>query len=324
LPPLPPCYWLDADVIDAAAWHRGLAAGTLDTKLDAGSDLNIFTFIDVVNGVMREKRYLEPTTRRVRVIMQELLSNVARHVPDRHARVHVTLREDYMRGVVIDVGDNGSGIRSGSTITVPGLIPDDVVDRYTERLLAGEREHGLLLVSRLASGFHETPRSWRTTNHVGCDVIEPQPRSSVLTKNKRVGLVRIEYSTPKVLWIGPEESYVRYYSANSLDRFLSAAERGWLPVLAPYFGPVHGTSHLAVEVSGYDLPTEVGSFWEEVLAAIAAFFPDRMTQQRVVLLAPQADWSLRSQAEEWAQAHELPWFDSEAAASSYLAAQTAG
>jgi hypothetical protein len=146
-----------------------------------------------------------------------------------------------------------------------------------------------------------------------------------LTKNKRVGLIRIEYSSPKVLWIGPEESYVRYpYSADSLDRFFLAAKRGWLPLLAPYFGPLQGTSHLAVEVSGYDLPTEVGSFWENVLAGIAAFFPDRFTQQRVVFLSQDADWALMSQLGDWAQEHGLPWFDSEAAAAAYLTAQTAG
>jgi anti-sigma regulatory factor (Ser/Thr protein kinase) len=299
-------------VIDPAAWHRDLVAGTLDTDLDAGSDLDIFMLIDVVNGVMREKRYLEPTARRVRIIMQELLRNVALHVPDQHARVHVTLRDTHLRGVVIDVGDNGPG------------IPDDVLNRYTERLLAGEREHGLLLVSRLASGFHDArPASWRTANHVGCDVIEAQPRSSALTKNKRVGLVRIEYASPKVLWIGPEESYV-YYGVNSLGLFFRAAERGWLPVLARYFGPLHGTSHLAVEVCGHDLSTEVEAFWEEVLDAVALFFPDRIARQRVVLLGPEADRMLRSEVEDWAREHGLPWFDSEAAAAEYLAAQTAG
>lgn len=300
-------------MIDPDAWHRDLVAGTLDTDLDAGSDLDIYTLIDVVNGVMHEKRYLEPTVRRVRVIMQELLSNVGQHVPDRHARFHVTLRESHLRGVVMDVGDNGPG------------IPDDVLDRYTERLLAGEREHGLLLVERLASGFHgEPPASWRTANHVGCDLIEPQPRSSALTRNKRVGLVRIDYSSPKVLWIGPEESYVRYYHASALDRFFLAAERRWLPVLAPYFGPVQGTSHLAVELSGYDLSTEVEVFSEEVLAAIAVFFGDRIAEQRVVVLSPQADWSLKSRGERWAQDHGLLSFESEADASAYLAAQTAG
>jgi anti-sigma regulatory factor (Ser/Thr protein kinase) len=192
-------------VIDAAAWHRDLVAGTLDTKLDAGSDLDIFMLVDVVNRVMREKRYLEPTARRVRIIMQELLSNVAQHVPDQQARVRVTLRETYLRGVVIDVGDNGPG------------ISDDILDQYTERLLAGEREHGLLLVSRLTSGFHDKP-PWATANHVGCDLIEPQPRSSVFTKNKRVGLVRIECKSPNVLWIGPEESYV-WFRDSTLDRF---------------------------------------------------------------------------------------------------------
>lgn len=305
-------------MIDAALCHRDLVAGTLDTDLDAGSDLDIFMLVDVVNDVMREKRYLEPTARRMRVIMQELLSNVARHVPDRHARVHVTLRGTYLRGVVIDVGDNGPG------------LPDDVFDRYTERQLAGEREHGLLLVSRLASGFHsKPPASWRVANHVGCDLIEAQPRSSALTKNKRVGLVRIDYSSPKVLWIGPEESYVKYgrYPGDpltSLERFLLAAERGWLPVLAPYFDPVRRTSYLAVGISGHDLPTERGSFMMQVLAAIVMFFPDRITRQRMVLLGQDAAWEVQDQVEDWAQRHGLPWFDTEAAASAYLAAQTAG
>jgi anti-sigma regulatory factor (Ser/Thr protein kinase) len=313
LPPTAAPLLPDTDVIDAAAWHRDLVAGTLDTKLDAGSDLDIFMLIDIVNRVMREKRYLELTTRRVRIIMQELLSNVARHVPDQQARVRVTLRETHLRGVVIDVGDNGPG------------IPDGILDRYTERLLAGEREHGLLLVSRLASGFHNKS-PWVTTNHVGCDLIEPQPRSSALTKNKRVGLIRIEYSSPKVLWIGPEESYVWYSISgeSTLDRFFWAAQNGWLPVLAPYFGPVHDTSHLAVETSGHDFPTVLGSFAEDVLAAIATFFPDRITQQRVVLVrSSDGGWS-RYDMERVAREHGLPWFDSEAAASVYLAAQTAG
>jgi anti-sigma regulatory factor (Ser/Thr protein kinase) len=300
-------------VIDTAALHRDLVAGTLDTELDAGSELDILTLIDVVNSVMREKRYLEPTTRRVRIIMKELLSNVAQHVPDPHARVHVTLRETYLRGVVIDVGDNGPG------------LPDDVFDRYTEQLLAGDREHGLLLVGRLASGFHdEPPASWGTTHHVGCDLIEPQPRSSALTRNRRVGLVRIEYSLPRVLWIGPEESYVQYHNAFSFGQFFEAAERGWLPVLAPYFDPVQGTSHLAVEFSGHDISTESPPFYRRVLAAITAFFPDRVAQQRVVLLSEDAGPMLRSAMERWAQEHGLRWFDSEAAASVYLAAQTAG
>lgn len=150
-----------------------------------------------------------------------------------------------------------------------------------------------------------------------------------MTKNKRVGLVRIDYSSPKVLWIGPEESYVkvgRYLGdpLTSLERFLLAAERGWLPVLAPYFDPVHRTSYLAVDVSGHDLTTERGSFFMEVLAGIAVFFPDRITQQHMVFLGQDADWALKDQAEGWAQRHGLPWFDTETAASAYLAAQTAG
>jgi anti-sigma regulatory factor (Ser/Thr protein kinase) len=304
----------DTDMIDTDGWHRDLATGTLDTDLDAGSDRDIFVLIDVVNRVMREKRYLEPTTRRMRIILQELLSNVARHVPDQQARIHVTLRETDLRGVVIDVGDNGPG------------IPDDVIDRYTERLLAGEREHGLVLVKRLASGVHQKPpESWRTANHVGYDLIEPQPRPSALTKNKQVGLIRIEYTSPKVLWIGPEESYVKYpYSTDSLDRFFMAAQRGWLPVLAPYFDPVRDTSHLAIEVFGHDFPTQVGLFWRDVLDSIAVFFHDRMTRQRVVLLGQDVDNQLKGDAKDWAREHGLPWFDSEAAAAAYLAAQTAG
>jgi anti-sigma regulatory factor (Ser/Thr protein kinase) len=300
-------------MIDTGAWRRDLATGTLDTDLDAGSDLDILMLVDVVDRVMHEKRYLEATARRTRIILQELLSNVARHVPDQQARVHVTLRQTDLRGVVIDVGDDGPG------------IPDDVIARYTERLLAGEREHGLVLVARLASGFHNKPPSWRTANHVGCDLIEPQPRPSALTKNKRVGLIRVEFTSPKVLWIGPEESYVKYpSSADSLDRFFMAAQRGWLPVLAPYFDPVHDTSHLAIEVFGRDFPTQVGSFWIDVIDSVAVFFPDRFTQQRVVLLGPDAGYGLKHDAKEWARKRGLPWFDSEAAAAAYLAAQTAG
>jgi anti-sigma regulatory factor (Ser/Thr protein kinase) len=300
-------------VIDTAAWHRDLAAGTLDIDLDTSSDLYIFMVIDVVNSVMREKRYLEPTARRVRIILQELLRNVARHVPDQYARVHVALRETHLRGVVIDVGDNGPG------------IPNDVLGRYTQLLLAGEREHGLLLVSRLASSFHNRlPESWRIANHIGCDVIEPRPFSSVLTRNRQVGLVRIEYSSPQVLWIGPEESYVFYDNATSLQRLFEAAHDGLVPVLAPYFNPVRDASHLAVEVSGRDVGTEVSAFWNEVVTVIAVAFPDRIAQQRVVVLAQDADWSLHGPLMLWAQEKGLRWFNDETSASAYLAAQTAG
>jgi hypothetical protein len=95
-------------------------------------------------------------------------------------------------------------------------------------------------------------------------------------------------------------------------------------VLALYFGPVHGTSHLAVECSGYDFPTRFGSFPQDVLAAIAAFFPDRIAQQRVVLVRSSDEGWSTYQMEELSQEFGLPWFDSEAAASAYLTAQTAG
>jgi len=301
-------------MIDTVAWHRDLLSGTLYADLDAGSDLDILTLISVVNGVMREKRYLEPTARRVRIILQELLRNVGRHVPDQHARVHVALREDHLRGAVLDVGDNGPG------------IPNDVLDRYTERLLSGDREHGLLLVSRLASRYYDRPLdvSLKTTNHVGCDIIESRQRSSTLTRNKSVGLVRVEYHSPKVLWIGPEESYVEMGSATSMNRLFKAAEQGWLPVLAPYFGPLLRSSHIAIEVSGYDLASEHGSFFESVLGAITAFFPERISQKRIVLLAPEADPGLRYSVAHSAHVQGLPWFESEAAAYMHLAEQTTG
>jgi anti-sigma regulatory factor (Ser/Thr protein kinase) len=299
-------------VIDTAALHRDLVAGALDTDLDAGSDVDVFSLISVVDGVMREKRYLEPTARRVRIILQELLGNVGRHVPDRHAWVHVALHETHLRRAVLDVGDNGPG------------VPDDVLDRYTQRLLAGEREHGLLLVSRLATKLHGQPATtaWQAANHAVCELIEHQPRPSALARNKRIGLVRVDYSSPKVLWIGPEDSYTYFRLAPSIDRFVTAARRGWSPVLATYFGAVQDTSHLAVEVDGYDLSTEASpTFVENAFAAVATHFSDRIGQQRVVALAPMADPSLRGQARRAAQHHGLRWFDSEAEVAAYVAAQ---
>lgn len=305
-------------MIDTSGWHRQLSAGMLDVELNAGSAIDMFSLVSVVDGVMKEKNFLEPTARRVRVILQELLTNVGEHVPDQRANVRIMIHETHLRRVAIDVGDNGPGIDVG------------VLDRYAQLLLAGEREHGLLLVSRLASDLY--PRledlSWSCAHHVGCNVIEPQPRPSILFKDDRVGLVRVQYTSPKVLWIGRDDSYVQYDNALAIHRLFASASRRWLPVLALYFAPLEHTSHLAVEVSGHDMSTEMNPvFLDRVFMSIEAFFPDRIIEKRVVVLtqaANAADRNLQGMAGDWAKRHGLRQFETEGAAHAYLTGQTAG
>ncbi len=295
--------WADID-----RWREGLSRGHLSLELDTSSGTKVATFIRVVGDVLREKGFREETGRRARIILHELLTNVVEHVGDKTAQVTVKVQDRHLRIVSINVCDRGPG------------IDQSIFWDYERRLAAGEREHGLLLALRLATTLRveqhgADPSGMRSC--VACDLIEPPAPRSMLFEFNAIPWVRMEYTNPKVYWLGTE-SYVDMSSPRSfITRLTTALQNGWRPILDLYLKHLTDSrylEYLVVEVAGDEVVTEMepGALGR-LRAVLESYFPDYFRTKRVILLASDTDSQVRGNVSEWAQQWQLEYFDSDVA-----------
>jgi anti-sigma regulatory factor (Ser/Thr protein kinase) len=304
-------------LVDPERWYESLSAGSITLDLDPKSESKLYTFFSVVDRVLQEKGFRQRTIDRVGIILDELLTNVARHVPESGAWVMVVVQAKYLRLASIAVCDSG-----------PGIPHTNILENHMRRLAEGEREHGLLRVLRMASSLRPgpPPEAPLDKQHgVYCDVFDPQTPHSVLFESDVVAPVRMEYGIPRVLWIGREEAYTvgRLPGLEDLARggtivstLTKAVENGWRPILDLYFEPLlsAGASYLGVEVTGGRSYTEpIPGDLAKLCAVLETYFKSFFEEKRVILLAHHTDPQVRRDVSDWAQRWGTSFFDSEPA-----------
>jgi hypothetical protein len=199
------------------------------------------------------------------------------------------------------------------------------------RLMEGEREHGLLLISRLASSFRFDPDQTDAPKYrgsVGCDVIEFN-RPPLLTKRKDIGQICLHYTSPTVLWVGRDDSYVDFGQAriravpSPFERAIArAVKEKWLPVLRLYFGEISEATYILFEKTGRDVPSIAAGpggpegFKGTVRSAMEIFLENHFREQRVVFLAHRT--MSPQDIEYWARDWDCPFFTSREDCERYL------
>jgi anti-sigma regulatory factor (Ser/Thr protein kinase) len=290
---------------EAQRWYERLSGGSIEVELDPNLRSELFTFISVVDHVLREKGFRPNTVDRVAIILRELLTNVARHVPRSRAWTAIKLQRDWVEFVSIGVCDSGPGINSLS------LIED-----HQQRLVQGDHEHGLLRVARLTDNLStEPPRDFSTDGRHGiwCEVFDPEPPPSVLFKYEVVAPVCVVYKDVSPIWLGPEEAYTGNYFIETLSR---AVERDWRPLLDLYFAPLLSSDarYLGLEVSGYIYTSLAPRYtFPNLAAALEMYFQRFFEEKRVIVLIHDTDRPVYKEVKHWAQRWELEYFKSRSA-----------
>jgi anti-sigma regulatory factor (Ser/Thr protein kinase) len=286
---------------EAQRWYERLSDGSVDVELDPTSRSEMFTFVAVVRHVLSDTRFRQTTVDRVAIILRELLTNVARHVPGSRAWAAVEIQSDYLEFVSIAVRDSGPGINDLS-----------VIEDHQQRLVQGDREHGLLRVARLTDNLStEPPRNSSTDGRHGiwCEVFNPEPPPSVLFKSDVVAPVCVVYEDENPIWLG-QEAYSGYYFLETLSK---AVERNWHPLLDLYFAPLlsSGASYLGLEVTGSLYTSEQPSYtFPNLAAALEMYFEQYFREKRVIVLIHDTDRPVYKDVKHWAQRWGLEYFKS--------------
>ena len=303
-PPAEPVAAADATT-EPARWHESLSRGAVEVELDPNSRREMYTFVSVVGDVLREKGFRRTAVDRVAIILSELLTNVARHVPGSRAWVAVQAQEDWLQFVSITVYDSG-----------PGINDLNIIENHQHRLVQGDREHGLLRVARLTDELKlEPPRSSSTDKQHGiwCEVFDPEPPSSVLFKYEVVAPVCVVYEEASPIWLGREESYSGDYFIETLAK---AVENDWRPLLDLYFAQLlsSGASYIGVEVSGYVWLSDALPYtFPSLAAALEMYFEPYFKEKRVIILVHDTDVKVFKDAKHWARRWGIEYFESRAA-----------
>ena len=210
------------------------------------------------------------------------------------------------------------------------------LENHYRGIQRGEREHGLLLVSRLASNVIAERDKPPWQHVVSLDVYDPTVRPSPLFDHPMVLPLGIDYQTnPEVYRLGPEVQVG--------DHFVKAlrfgVEHDCRALLALYFEPLlrSGASHLGIDISAPQRKRfDPDRFSSEILwlqdtskpglfsHAVESYFQPFFDQQRVVVLirgdpvlpdVPWRDWEVSRAA--------TVFVDDEAACRDYLDQLTA-
>ena len=290
---------------EPAQWHKSLSKGAVKVELDPNSRREKYTFVSVVSDVLREKGFRRTAVNRVAIILSELLTNVARHVPDSKAWVTVKAQVGWLQSVSITVYDSGPGINDLS-----------IIANHQRRLVQGDREHGLLRVARLTDDLKLKPsrRSSKDKRHgIWCEVFDPEPPPSILFKYEVVAPVCVVHEEASPIWLGREESYSGDYFIKTL---VKAVENGWRPLLDLYFAPLlsSGASYIGVEVTGeIYLSDELPYNFPSLAAALEMYFEPFFKEKRVIILVHDTDSTVYNDVERWARRCGIEYFKSRTA-----------
>jgi anti-sigma regulatory factor (Ser/Thr protein kinase) len=276
-----------------------LAAGSLRVELDTRSEHRIRLLSSEVRGGLTELGFRRDTGDRVVVVLHELLTNVARHGSDAHALVEIDIRGRYFHAISIDVYHHGTAVDLAT-----------VLQTNQNSLLAGDREHGLSQVARLAGDVHIAYKERPTGRHgIGCYVYELNPLlKRLFPEYPHVVPITIQHDGTLCYWFG-RRSYVSGYVERAMQSAVQWNNRSLFDL---YFGTLRtfDKSCLGIEVMGDARPTVSFPTWtvigaesppvrsEEALrAGIEAYFVDWFATGRVVFLQhdpdaiSQSDWA---------------------------------
>jgi Histidine kinase-, DNA gyrase B-, and HSP90-like ATPase len=236
-------------------------------------------------------------------VLAELVTNVERHVPGSTAWISVTLEPRYFPSIRIAVCDNGPG------------IDEDILYGQYKAVAAGEREHGLMNVLRLANESYVQIESPPSNSHCAVyQVYDPPPARSVLLDYPFVAPIRVEWVWPKLFRIGDDVYAVGPNSLSGFEIVLSlAVEKESRAVLDPYFKPLcAGASLLGVEVTGMEIPTEQPpGVFERLQQALELYFPAWFRDKRVVILAHDTQPFISDECADWAARWGLDFYTDE-------------
>jgi anti-sigma regulatory factor (Ser/Thr protein kinase) len=249
---------------------------------------------------------------RAATVVLELLANVRDHTQSRRAEVKVGMKTDPLSLATVEVAHDGEAFDLKAAVEA-GL----------SELQRGEREHGLLKVTRLASGLRVTTENTPSgTVAVQCDIYEPRfLGSGLLEANPRIKPIYQEFDVPRRWRIGRE-----IYLDRDLWRPLHYALRAPAPELLDlYLGGLRipDDGYLAIEFVGRvvvseiglaSLPAEVDSSYpptrslDPVEAALEARFHKWFDERRVILHGHETNIVSNITLQGWAGRWDLPCF----------------
>lgn len=311
------------------AWRDQIMAGELSAEINPPLGGRAYSFVSTVGSALADVGFAAGTCDRVSIILIELLNNVARHA-EGTAFIEIWIeRMGRFRNIEISVTSKG-----------PDFNFHRLVEANIAKLESGDREHGLLRVSRLA-GCVQSGGGPSGSGSVHCEVYQRERPDSVLRHSAGVLPICFEYGFPWFLWIG-EEGYneeslalLHYGGPAVQDLFfsaLAAQDVPWLgielvgTIFSSDVGPppfdVANLQALGFPEAGpmafgignrrvLRFPEVPDGGFELVRPAIMNYFHSKFESRRVVVYAHDTTFSVKAEATNWAREHRLPFFDNE-------------
>jgi anti-sigma regulatory factor (Ser/Thr protein kinase) len=306
------------------AWRDQIMAGQLSAEINPPLGGRAYSFVSTVGLALADAGFTAGTCDRVSIILIELLNNVARYA-EGAALIEIWIeRAGNFRNIEISVASEG-----------PDFDFYRMVEVNIAKLESGDREHGLLRVSRLAGSVNSGDDSF----HVGsvhCEIYERERRDSVLRHSPAVLPICFEYGFPWLLWVG-EEGYseeslaLLHYGGPAVQSLffapLAARDAPWLgiEIVGNVFSSDISPAAFGIETpSALRFPEVPDGGFELVEPAIRSYFHSKFESRQVVVYAHHTDFSVKSAAASWAREHQLPYFDNEPELTAWLPGITPG
>jgi hypothetical protein len=203
-----------------------------------------------------------------------------------------------------------------------GFDLDHALESHYEAIGRGQREHGLLLVSRLATNLVAEPDDPPWSNVMSLDVYDPRLRESPLFDDPSVVPIGVDYQSPEIYRLG-DEVLVGDHFPQALE---FAVNHDCKPLLELFFGELRrrDASHLGIELSVPTRETDSGDEHERVTSdlmwfgetakstllsrALESYFAEFFSRGRVIVLlrgpalVPGFPW------ERWRAQYGVPMF----------------
>jgi anti-sigma regulatory factor (Ser/Thr protein kinase) len=284
----------------------------VEAEVDLGRESDMQTVAAQARADLLEHGFGGEAADRVAIVLLELLANARDHTRSRRASVKVEMRTEPIRLAVVQVA------HEGEAFDLDAAVQEGLAD-----LRRGEREHGLLKVSRLASHLRTSTDGAPTgTVAVECDVYDPPfLGSGLLEGHAGIAPIYLEFHLPTRWRIGSE-----IYVARDLWRPFHFALREPAPqLLSLYLGGlrVPEGGYLAIEFVGRLVISEIGPpslsaevdtsyprprSEDTVQAALEVHFNECFASQRVIMYGHEIGVIPTRVLEDWAALWNLPCF----------------
>jgi anti-sigma regulatory factor (Ser/Thr protein kinase) len=283
---------------------------------------DVQTLASELRAELLERGFSGPAAARAATVLLELLANVRDHSASTSASVEVEVRTATIFCAVIEVRHAG-----------PEFDLEKAVRKGWEDYQQGDREHGLVKVSRLASHLRLMTEGI-SAGVVGIECLvydSPSIGSGILDELDGVTPVYLEFDLPKRWRFGQE-----IYAGRDLETPLHLAlEKPTPRLLDLYLGGlrVPPGGYLAIEFVGNVLPSEIGP--QPLTGQVAGIYPQPRSEhvteaalevqfnecfasQRVVMHAYETGSIPTDLLREWANLWEVPFFTEPGELKSFL------